>query len=287
MIATVALFMRLFAVYNGLRLPDEYSTDHLYKPTINQSINRSINQSVTDRKTSIDTVDTAEDIAYLDDIYLGIELRRKMFFNSSKMEPHMTKQERLLFYQYLSRARHYEEFGSGGSTVVALARPNILKVHTVESDRRWIHYLRNRSDISSAIAQNRLKLVYADIGRTRAFGFPMDFQWRSPKDRKSRKKWPNYSGIAAESDDKFDLIFVDGRFRVACFLKALQRILPEDRNRTTLMIHDYTERPSYHIIENFATKVASSNRLYVFQKKERVDEGELAKTIAKFDNVVD
>eukprot|EP00747_Dinoflagellata_sp_TGD_P136946 gnl/TRDRNA2_/TRDRNA2_175609_c0_seq1.p1 gnl/TRDRNA2_/TRDRNA2_175609_c0~~gnl/TRDRNA2_/TRDRNA2_175609_c0_seq1.p1 ORF type:complete len:302 (+),score=26.31 gnl/TRDRNA2_/TRDRNA2_175609_c0_seq1:95-907(+) len=270
MIATVALFMCFFVGY-GLRVQQEYT---------NQSINESMNQSMlpSEGYAGFD---------YLDDIYQRVELHHKKVLNDSNMEPFMTREERWLFYKYLDRARHYQEFGSGGSTVVALAHPNISKVHTVESDRRWIHYLRNRSDISSAIAQNRLKLVYADIGRTRAFGFPMDFQWRSPKDRKSRKKWPNYSGIAAESDDKFDLIFVDGRFRVACFLKALQRILPEDRNRTTLMIHDYTERPSYHIIENFATKVASSNRLYVFQKKERVDEGELAKTIAKFDNVVD
>eukprot|EP00747_Dinoflagellata_sp_TGD_P136958 gnl/TRDRNA2_/TRDRNA2_175609_c0_seq6.p1 gnl/TRDRNA2_/TRDRNA2_175609_c0~~gnl/TRDRNA2_/TRDRNA2_175609_c0_seq6.p1 ORF type:complete len:294 (+),score=30.37 gnl/TRDRNA2_/TRDRNA2_175609_c0_seq6:95-883(+) len=262
MIATVALFMCFFVGY-GLRVQQEYT---------NQSINESMNQSMlpSEGYAGFD---------YLDDIYQRVELHHKKVLNDSNMEPFMTREERWLFYKYLDRARHYQEFGSGGSTVVALAHPNISKVHTVESDRRWIHYLRNRSDISSAIAHKRLELVYANIGPMRKYGYP--------KDLKSRAKWTDYSGKAAESGVKFDLILVDGRFRVACFLKALQRILPEDRNQTTLMIHDYYVRKSYRIIENFATFVKRTSRLAVFQKKERVDEGELAKTIAKFDNVVD
>eukprot|EP00747_Dinoflagellata_sp_TGD_P087999 gnl/TRDRNA2_/TRDRNA2_163843_c0_seq4.p1 gnl/TRDRNA2_/TRDRNA2_163843_c0~~gnl/TRDRNA2_/TRDRNA2_163843_c0_seq4.p1 ORF type:complete len:230 (-),score=25.12 gnl/TRDRNA2_/TRDRNA2_163843_c0_seq4:40-627(-) len=195
------------------------------------------------------------------------------------MEPHMTRHERSLFYKYLDKARYYEEFGAGGSTVVAVARPNIVKVHTVESNSDWIDKLRHRSDISSAISNNKLELVHANIGKTR--------RWGMPKGGSSRERWPNYSGKYAETGDKFDLILVDGRFRVACALKALQRILPEDRDNTTLIVHDYVNRTQYHRIEEFATVVDQVDTLAVFRKKADVDSLQLAQAIAFFDKVTD
>ena len=62
------------------------------------------------------------------------------------------------------------------------------------------------------------------------------------------------------------VVLVDGRFRVACFLKMLKSMAPQDLNSTQILIHDY-ERPEYHVIEEFAELVGRRGRLALFHPK--------------------
>lgn len=220
-----------------------------------------------------------------DAAYLEVEEQRAHLQGAKKvksaefpMEPHMEDIERALFYKLLDNATHYQEFGSGGSTVVALKRANIKKIHTVESDRQWIEDLTGRQDVSSAMKVGRMKFVYADIGPTGLWGHPTDYSHQA--------QWPGYSGEAAERDDgvHFDLVFVDGRFRVACLLKALRRDLTAKRTGTVFTMHDYMNRAAYHVVEKFVRVVDSAGTLAVFEAMSHVDQAALDAEIATHEN---
>jgi len=172
------------------------------------------------------------------------------------MEPRMDADEKEAFYRLLANATNYQEFGAGGSTVVAVRYDNIKHIHTLETDPNWIATLKKRADISEAIAKGRLHLVHADIGRVGAWGRPVDGS--------KRANYPSYSNSSAASDVKFDLVLVDGRFRVACFLHALQRI--QDPLETLVAIHDYG-RSSYHVVERHAVLVQRVGGLAVFRRR--------------------
>lgn len=198
---------------------------------------------------------------------------------SKPMEPHMYEDERALFYSYLGNATNYLEYGSGGSTVVAMAHQNIRRVHTVESDKNWIKVLSKDSNVARGLKAGLLQLVHANLGPVGSWGYPLT--------QLKRRDWPKYSGFYAEVGDEntaYDLVLVDGRFRVACMLKSLRRLA--EGASAFFIIHDY-ERTSYHAIERFAEKVASAHRLQVFRKKENVDPVALAAAIANFEYTLD
>lgn len=195
----------------------------------------------------------------------------------STMEPHMTESERELLYKYMRSARNYLEYGSGGSTVVAIAMPNIRRIHTVESDGAWIEILRNRSDVHDAIEAGRLNLIHADLGPVKA--------WGSPTDPERMGDWPKYSGSYAMVQDEgtaYDLILVDGRFRVACVLKSLQRL--KEGAEAFVAVHDY-ERSAYHVVEKFGRQVAHEERLHVFRRRQGLNETQLQQFIDAYNYV--
>jgi len=53
------------------------------------------------------------------------------------MQPHMSRDDMLMFYRYLAKSKSYFEFGSGGSTYQASIRDNIQRIVSVESDFEW------------------------------------------------------------------------------------------------------------------------------------------------------
>jgi len=53
------------------------------------------------------------------------------------MEPHLSKNDKKIFYKYLDNANVYFEYGSGGSTYQASIRKNIKTIYSVESDITW------------------------------------------------------------------------------------------------------------------------------------------------------
>jgi len=222
----------------------------------------------------------------LDDAFLSTEsLRRKVrAFHRTRdedpvIDPVMTGRERQLFYSLLQNATYYQEFGAGGSTVTALRHPNILRVHSIESSQDWIRELERRSDVREGQKGGRLKLVHGNVGRTTEWGRPMTIR--------HRKEWPDYSGKHAQSDVQFDFVFVDGRFRVACLLKALARIPPQNRSNVALAMHDYTKRPQYHAVEQFVDLQKRAGRLAVFRPRPFLNWTDLRAAIERYEYIVD
>jgi len=185
----------------------------------------------------------------LDDAYKEfVELERSRGNESTGMEPMMTKKEIQLLNETLSQADAYLEFGIGGSTTIAAKHRNLQCLKCIESSEDWIQLVSEQPSVSNAIAEGRLELVFVDIGSTKSLSYP--------RNKKHISSWPNYSGQTFGScgiQAKRRVVLVDGRFRVACFLKMLTSIssMGWSVSATQLLIHDY-ERSSYHVVEEFA-----------------------------------
>jgi len=203
----------------------------------------------------------------------GVVVAEK-FETDSPMEPQMYPKEKALFHKELKAATSYFEYGAGGSTVWAVQEPKLKRILTVESDVEWAAMLMRRTDVKSARSAGRHFFSLIDIGPVRPPSWPL----RESKDMLPEFK--KYSDQILKSEEQWDLILVDGRFRSACFLKALQHI--KNPEKTKLVIHDY-ERQGYHIVEKFADIVERVERLAVLRKKSRVDEQALAKAVAFYE----
>lgn len=187
----------------------------------------------------------------------------------------MSAKEKDLFGKLLRNASSYVEFGAGGSTVYALSFDNLKRIDVVESDPDWVGGLQNRHDIQQAIESGKLHFHLVEIGKTGAWGHPLD------RSDQTTSKFHTYSdaGASVVESSGTDFVLVDGRFRVACFLKVLKASTPQ----TIIAIHDYTNRPQYHVVEKFADVIERSEEFVAFRKKEIIDETELGNTINQYE----
>lgn len=70
----------------------------------------------------------------------------------------------------------------------------------------------------------------------------------------------NYSNhirkLNKEQQDSIDLVFIDGRFRVACCLKCYDVI----KDECLIAFDDFLNRPEYHVVLNYFDIVDKNNR---------------------------
>lgn len=165
--------------------------------------------------------------------------------------------ERKFLVNNIKDAKKYLEFGSGGSTYIALTQTNIPNILSVESDKNWIKHL----ETFDVITQNkeRLNFLHIDIGKTGDWGMPVEMD--------KKELWPNFSEQPFKSKKDWDVILIDGRFRVAC---ALQAILNSKKNVKILM-HDFNNRPEYHDILRFLDIVDTADTMCMFKIKDNYD----------------
>jgi hypothetical protein len=175
------------------------------------------------------------------------------------MQLAMTIKEIDLLKSYVSNASSYFEYGCGGSTVLANSYPNIQSMVSIDSCFEWIEKTKRQiSDI------NKVNFYYVDINGNCA-------SWGSPIDKSKISNWVKYPNSILEQKEDFDLVLVDGRFRVACCAAAAMKM----SKNSFLLLHD-CER--YNDI--LLTKIDQVGSLAVYIKK-NIDEEELIKTINK------
>lgn len=194
----------------------------------------------------------------------------------------MAPDEQVFLKELVASTSNWFEWGLGGSTSQAIATKNIRRIHSVESDQKWYDKLYGFEQCKKALSINRLRLVHANIGEVKHAGYPKDDvfseQW---------KVYPNELWNANE--DIWLSIFVDGRFRVACTLTAVEYIVKhglmyDDTNNeasyASIMIHDYNEKrktiQNYSFVEKYLELEKQVNTLAQF----RVNK----KTIVGMDN---
>ena len=185
------------------------------------------------------------------------------------MEVHMSQNEVACYSRLLASARSVVEYGSGGSTLLAL-RLSTGPVYSVESDGEWLAKLRELPAIGEAEASGRLTLRHAFIGPTK--------KWGRPIDQSGRGGWPGYVTAPWNDECEADLILVDGRFRVACILQAVLMGEPHTR----IVAHDFWNRPRYHAALEFVEKEEAVDTLAVFRRRPDHDSWRLVKTLKKF-----
>lgn len=172
----------------------------------------------------------------------------------------LTDLEKNFLIKSISDSKYYLEFGSGGSTFLALTQTDIPFVVSVESDMDWLNHLRKWNCIVDNEKSNRLCFLHVNIGKTGNWGVPTEMD--------KKDLFPNYSmaPFATDKKTKFDAIFIDGRFRVAC---TMQAILNSDKN-TKILMHDYTARPHYHVILQFLDIVDVIDTMVLFKLKDNI-----------------
>jgi hypothetical protein len=143
------------------------------------------------------------------------------------------------------------EYGSGGSTVLAAGLPG-RAVFSVESDRNWLSGLEAWFEANPP--QAKLYLHHADIGPTGKWGVPTDETFRD--------RFPAYALSVWDRPDfvQPDVVLIDGRFRVGCFLATLFR----SSRPVTVLWDDYAGRPVYHVVERYLRPVEMHGRMARF-----------------------
>ena len=186
------------------------------------------------------------------------------------MQINMEEVEQEKLKEYLVQCEKVFEFGCGGSTVLMSGMENIKTIHSVESDKNWVSAVKKQ-------VGGRVNFHFVDINTAPGL-------WGHPKDKSKISEWPNYSGVLSKIPDYYpDLIFVDGRFRVACALKSLEKMNAQSH----LMVHDYGLDRNYNVIEKWFKKVDSADTLFVFTKKENIDQEEINKAIKEYEYIDD
>ena len=169
------------------------------------------------------------------------------------MQPHMSHDDMLMFYRYLTKSKSYFEFGSGGSTYQASIRENIQRIISIESDSEW------HAKLMSLIKNPVVQLVYCDIKT-------IPNTWGHPGAGSTIDDWRKYSGAIQKYGDKtVDLILIDGRFRVACCLKCFDII----SDSCLIAFDDFLDRKPYHIVLNFYDIIEKTKdeRMAILRKK--------------------
>lgn len=181
------------------------------------------------------------------------------------LRPEMTQEELNLLMNTVKGAESIYEFGCGGSTTVfcQMAIPN---VYSVDSSLEWL--VKVQKSATAIGSPTTLILNYVDINAN-------DKDFGMPKDDSKKFNWYSYPTTFNNVSKTPDVVFVDGRFRVACALESWSNMSEYSK----LIVHDYTKRPEYHIIEKYFTKEESAHTLCVFAKRNDVDTDELHKDI--------
>lgn len=176
----------------------------------------------------------------------------------SEMVPRMTVDEVGLFTGLLSCCDRYLEFGTGGSTCLAssLARTSVI---SVDSDDAWLG--RVQAECARHPNWKQPQLFGVDIGPTGSWGWPTD--------PTTRNRWPDYhtrvwSEAAATGAD---LVMIDGRFRLSCYLQTILRGRPD----VIIAMHDFAGRAAYQAAHRFGREIARTGELSVFARRPDCD----------------
>ena len=171
----------------------------------------------------------------------------------------MSEAEVAVLRRCLAVCKTYLEYGAGGSTRLALTYPGIKSMTTVESDPKFIaDEFSNDAAAEAALESGRLRFLTPDIGPTGAWGCPID--------RSKEHLWPLYALSPFLGEMAPDLILIDGRFRVACGLTAAL-----EAPASTILIHDYSLRPEYHLLEQFLTIEERADTLVRCRRRDDFD----------------
>jgi len=180
---------------------------------------------------------------------------------SHEFPPHMSSDEVALLGDVVKKNFSILEFGCGGSTQLFFEK-GAKELVSIDSDAEWLRKLLTNKDISAFHKRGIWCPLHADIGKTR--------EWGAPMDRVPQIHWLNYHQYCWNgfSNRQFDLILIDGRFRVACVCQSLLRCA---RENMLLAIHDFWNRPHYHVVLDFLDTLEKVDSLGIFKPKSTID----------------
>lgn len=166
---------------------------------------------------------------------------------SSSLSPRKLERFQLL----LQGSSGYFEYGCGGTTELACQTRTIQSVTSVETDRTWAKTVSNQ--LPSAT------VIWVDVGPVNELGCPTD--------KRLRLAWSRVPEVWLLAEQPYDLVLIDGRFRVACC--ALICLYPKQVKR--ICLDDFTNRPQYHVLLPFIDVLETVESMIVCQPKANFD----------------
>ncbi|WP_063465494.1 glycosyltransferase [Ectothiorhodospira sp. BSL-9] len=165
--------------------------------------------------------------------------------------PGFSREASDLISDYYRKSRVILEYGSGESTVFASKLEN-KRIFSVENDLAWAQNLEHRINTQEPASNPIVHRV--NIGETGKWAKPLN-----------DSNWTAFHRYPLEIWDQPyfehpDVILIDGRFRVACFLTALLRV----EKPTTILFDDYAYRERYKVIERLIKPDTIIDRMAVF-----------------------
>lgn len=176
-----------------------------------------------------------------------------------------------MYKSVLASARCYFEYGCGQSTVWVSRNANAT-IGSVDTSREWLDFVRPLLGDRASEA----RLVHCDLGPLGEWGRPLSYAHRG--------RFRDYIDAAWNDPARVpDTVLIDGRFRVACFLRALIGGAPGTR----IIFDDYEGRPHYKLVEDFCPKADSNGRQALFLVDEAGDRARIAAELERFIYVLD
>lgn len=165
------------------------------------------------------------------------------------------------YFELLQKSNFYVEYGSGGSTIAAAKLGKNFASY--ESSEKFLKLVSKKIIQLGKFDHQCMDLKSIYFGPTRTWGIPFPYALSKFIFRKGMQK---YSNPHWEKTKQFpDLILIDGRFRVACALKAIKSLKNQDN--WVLIVDDYLGREEYKIIEEFSDLDAIIGTTAFFSKK--------------------
>lgn len=174
-----------------------------------------------------------------------------------------------VFKEMVSKVNIYGEYGVGKSTVWVSNNTN-ANIISVDSDKQWIKKIKPK--LSS---KTQSHFFYIDLGKLEG--------WGRPKSYSKRDKFIKYVNSIWMLKKKPELVLIDGRFRVCCFLTALKYGKPG----SIIVFDDYRDREYYHFVEEFVKPSYMNGRQAIFYIPTNIDQGKVDEFIQKFIFVMD
>lgn len=184
--------------------------------------------------------------------------------------PHMSSDAIDYLTDKFKNTNTFLEYGAGGSTVLA-AKMGVNYCYSVESDRNFADAVREKIDIYK---NSTIKFIVPDIGPVGDWGYP--------KDNSQCHKWHNYAlyvwDIIHKNNRMPELILVDGRFRISCFLISLINATPG----TPIIFDDYFSRSlRYGVVEELLLPEKIMGDSAIFRVPEKLDKESCYLILAK------
>ena len=192
------------------------------------------------------------------------------FFSSEKQS--LFGGDDFLFKKSIEGIKIYGEYGCGLSSKWILNNTS-SKVISVDSSKEWVKKVKKENRKH----QSRLIINHVDLGKVGSWGRPTSYE--------KSYKFSDYTDYIWKQQEKPELVLIDGRFRVCCFLTSLKFADPG----TKIIFDDYVNRPYYHFIEKYVSRINECGRqcLFIAPSKSQIDIDTLNKDIDAFRFVMD
>ncbi|SAI05645.1 Uncharacterised protein [Bordetella ansorpii] len=174
----------------------------------------------------------------------------------------LPREEHASLLEHLPGKKTYLTYGAPDTASLAL-QAGAQNIVAVDSDAAVSARLNEHMAVAIRNTSRNFFPVHVNLGKTKELGYPVDDTgW---------KAYPTYASLAWELCEAKgispDLVLIDARFRVACFLVSVMMAKPG----AVLLFDDYSDRPQYHVVERVLKPVERYGRMAKFVVPEQVN----------------